>query len=247
MLRSPSFRSLLLAGVAGLSLLAAACAPLTVPAQAGEPTRNTLSVTGTGSAYGAPDIATLQIGVQSRNADPKAAVDENSARMNALTQTLTGLGLDAQDLQTANFSVSVQQDYDPVTGQPKSTFTYVVDNTLTVRVRDLARLGDVLGQAVGAGANSVYGVSFTVSEPARLEAEARERAMADARARAEALAQAAGVTLGDPITISEYLSGPQPLLYADKLGIGGAGAAPVPVAAGQLEISLQVNVTYEIR
>lgn len=247
MFRNPSLRLSLLAGVAGLSLLAAACAPLTVPAQTGEPARNTLSVTGGGSAYGAPDVATVQIGVQSRNADPRAAVDENIGRMNALMDALKALGIDANDLQTASFSVSAQQDYDPVTGRAESTFTYVVDNTLTVTARDLARLGDVLGQAVSAGANTIYGVSFTVSDPAALEAEARERAMADAKARAEALARAAGVTLGNPVTISEYVNGPQPLYYGDKLGIGGAGAASVPVAAGQLQISLQVNVTYEIR
>jgi uncharacterized protein YggE len=241
-----SFRSLLLAGALGLGLLTAACAPVaTVPAASPAGDRNTISVTGSGLAYGTPDVASVQIGVQSRNTDPKAAVADNTQRANALIDALKALGIDAQDLQTSNFSVSAQQDYDPATGQSRGTFTYVVDNTLTVTVRDLGKLGDVLSQAVEAGANNIYGVSFSVSDPAKLEAEAREKAMADAKARAEALAQAAGVTLGGPITISEYVSAPPvpgPIFRAEV-----ASAAPVPVQTGQMQVSLQVSVTYEIQ
>ncbi len=245
---SPSFRlrNLLLTGVLGAGLLLTACAPAAAPASTPDASRNTISVTGSGSAYGAPDIATVQVGVQSRNADPKVAVNESTGRMNAIMDAIQALGVEAKDLQTANFSVAAQQDYDPVTGQARATFTYVVDNTLTISVRDLAKLGDVLSSAVAAGANSIYGVSFSVSDRARLEAEARTQAMADAKARAEALAQAAGVTLGAPITISEYTSGPVPLQYADARLMAGADAA-VPVATGQMQISLQVSVIYEIR
>lgn len=238
------YKSLLLAGALGMGLLSAACAPIASPA-ATEPLRNTISVTGNGVAFGTPDVATVQIGVQSRNTDPAAAVDENTAKVGALVETLKGLGIAEEDMQTSNFSVSAQQDYDPATGQPRGTFTYVVDNTLTVTVRDLARLGEALSQAVSAGANTIYGVSFSVEDPAALEAEAREKAMADAKARAEALARAAGVTLGNPISISEYFSSP-PVPYAvarDEV----ASAAPVPIQAGQLQVNLQVNVSYEIR
>lgn len=244
----PSYRlrHLLLTGVLGAGLLLTACAPLAAPASTADPARNTIAVTGSGSAYGAPDIATVQVGVQSRNADPKTAVNENTGRMNAIMDALKALGVEAKDLQTANFSVAAQQDYDPATGQARDTFTYVVDNTLTVTVRDLAKLGDALSGAVAAGANSIYGVSFSVSDRAKLEAEARTQAMADAKTRAEALAQAAGVTLGAPITISEYLSGPVPLQYAELRSMAAADAA-VPVATGQMQINLQVSVTYEIR
>ncbi|MBP7694400.1 MAG: SIMPL domain-containing protein [Anaerolineales bacterium] len=241
----PYLRSALLAGAFGLSLLTAACAPISAPAAAlPAESRNTIVVTGTGNAYGAPDVGSIQIGVQTRNTDPKAAVDENSRQAQAILTALQALGIDAQDLQTSNFSVSAQQDYDPVTGQPQGTFTYVVDNTLTVTVRDLAKLGDVLSGAVGAGANTIYGISFSVSDAAQLEAEARNKAMADARVRAEALAKAAGVTLGAPITISEYVNSPVP---GPVFRAEAANLASVPVQTGQMQVSLQVNVTYEIK
>lgn len=241
--RTP-FRTLLLAGALGVSLLAAACAPVAVPAAGAADSRNTIVVTGSGNAYGAPDVAAIQIGVQTRSTDPKAAVDENTRQANAILEALKALGVDAKDLQTSNFSVAAQPDYDTA-GQPKGTYTYVVDNTLTVTVRDLAKLGDVLSGAVAAGANNIYGISFSVSDPAKLEAEARDKAMADAKARAEALAKAAGVTLGGPITISEVISAPPvpgPVFKTDA-----ASLAAVPVQAGQMQVNLQVNVTYEIK
>lgn len=234
------FRNFLLAGALGVSLLAAACAPVAAPAA----TPKTIIVSGSGDAYGTPDVAAIQIGVQTRDADPKAAVSANNAQAGAIQEALQALGVDAKDLQTSNFSVSAQQDYDPGTGQPKGTFTYVVDNTLTVTVRDLAKLGDVLSGAVGAGANNIYGITFSVSDPAQLQAQAREKAMADAKARAEALAKAAGVTLGGPLNISEsWNTAPVPMVAfrAD------AAASAVPVQAGQLQVGIQVNVTYEIK
>lgn len=241
MFTRPLFRNLLLAGALGLSLLSAACAPVTAPAA---DNRRTIVVTGSGDAFGTPDVATLQIGVQTRNADPKAAVNANTAQANAIIEALKALGIDAKDLQTSNFSVSAQPDIDLATGQSKGTFTYVVDNTLTVTVRQIAKLGDVLSGAVAAGANNIYGISFNVSDPVQLQAQAREKAMADAKARAEALAKAAGVTLGAPTSISE-LSSPAPVpMVAYR---AAAESAAVPVQAGQLQVSLQVNVIYEIK
>jgi uncharacterized protein len=205
-----------------------------------------ISVTGNGVAYGSPDIAVAQIGVQSRDTDPARAVADANAKMSAIIAALKELGVEDKDIQTANFSVSAQQDFDPATGQPKGTFTYVVDNTVSVTVRDLSKVGDMLSRVVDAGANSIYGVNFSVSDQSALEAEARQKAMADAKARAEQLAQAAGVTLDAPLSISEFSTGPVPLPYAvDRAQAGGGG--PVPVATGQVQVNLQVSVVYTIK
>lgn len=245
MLSVNRFKSALLVGVLGLGLLTA-CATPTVSGSEPGATRNTLTVTGNGSAFGKPDVATIQIGVQTRNADAGVAVDENTRRMNALMEALKALGIAENDLQTANFSVYAQQDYDPATGQPRDTITYMVDNTLTVTLRDVSKLGDTLSQAVSAGANNVYGISFSVANPTQLEAEAREKAMADARVRAEALAKTAGVTLGGPISITEYTTSVPPV-YPVAEARAGLGGGAVPVSTGQLQINLQVSVTYEIQ
>lgn len=236
----------LLSAVAGLALLAGCAAPVAEAQQATTPTPHTITVTGNGVAYGAPDIAVAQIGVQSRSPEPAAALDDANAKMTAIMAALKELGVADKDIQTSNFSVSVQNDVDPQTGQSKGTFTYVVDNTVSITMRDLTKVGEVLGQVVAAGANNIYGVSYTVSDQSKLEAEARDKAMADAKARAEQLAKLAGVTLDQPMTISEYSNGPQPFMRAD-VAASAIGGKAVPVSSGQIQVNLQVNVTYLIK
>lgn len=245
MLKINHFTSALLAGVLGLTVLTGCAVPAVSSAEPGQ-TRNSISVSGSGIAYGRPDLATISIGVQTINTDAGQAVAQNNAQAEGIMAALKALGIEDKDLQTNNFSVNAQRDYDPVTGQPKNTITYYVDNTLSVTVRDIARLGEVLGKAVEAGANNIYGISFGVSDPAALEAEAREKAMADARVRAEQLAKAAGVSLGSPIQISESLNYPQPVPFMREAALA-ADAASVPVATGQMQISIQVSVSYEIK
>lgn len=240
--------SISLAVIAALLTLAA-CATGAPAASAGNgsDSPHTISVSGNGTAYGTPDLATINIGVQSRHTDAAAAVAENTNKMNAITAALAGLGIEAKDIQTTNFSVYPQQEYDPQTGQATGVTTYVVDNSVNVVLRDLNNVGAALGRATEAGANSIYGISFGVSDPAKLEAEARAKAMADAKARAEQLAQAAGVTLDVPMNISEYSSGPIPYAVDSKAALGVGGGGSVPVSSGQLQISLSVNITYIIK
>jgi uncharacterized protein YggE len=246
--RSIKLTTVIMVALLGLLTLSACGAPAAASGTSQEQP-HTISVTGNGVAYGKPDIATAQIGVQSRNADPAQAVDDANAKMNAIVTALKGLGIDEKDIQTTNFSVSAQQDVDPETGKVKDTFTYVVDNTVSVTVRDLSKVGDVLGKAVGAGANSIYGVNFSVSDQSALEAAARDKAMADAKARAEQLAKAAGVTLDKPMTISEYSSGPIPYAadYKSAPALSAGGGGPVPVSTGQIQVNLQVSVIYIIK
>ncbi|MBI3240685.1 MAG: SIMPL domain-containing protein [Chloroflexi bacterium] len=239
------FVSIVLAAIVGLLVLSACGTPL---AGGGDQSPSkTVAVTGNGVAFGTPDIAVASVGVQTRNENPGAAVSENTDKMQAIIAALKELGIDEKDIQTANFSVYAQQNYD-TNGQP-TNITYVADNTVTITVRDLNKVGDALGKAVAAGANNIYGVSFSVSDQSKLEAEARDKAMADAKARAEQLAKAAGVTLGGPMSISEYTSAPPVIYAADVKGLaaGVGGGAPVPVSTGQIQVNLQVSVTYEIK
>ncbi len=239
--------SILMSALLGLAVLAGCAAPAAPTQPASNPPSHTISVTGSGLAYGAPDIAVAQIGVQSRNPEPGAALDDANAKMTAIMAALKGLGIDDKDIQTSNFSVYAQQDIDPQTGQAKGTITYIVDNTVSITMRDLTKVGPVLGQVVAAGANNIYGVSYTVADQSKLEAEARDKAMADAKARAEQLAKAAGVTLDQPMTISEYTNGPQPILRADLAQNAAGAAKSVPVSSGQIQVNLQINVTYLIK
>ena len=129
--------------------------------------------------------------------------------------------------------------------QPPKVNGYQVSNTVTVTVRDLEELGSILDKSVTVGANTINGVSFAVADPSKLYDEARKTAFADARSKAELYATAAGGTLGELESIRETQGFNQPLpapMYARE----AAAAAPVPVEAGELAFSINVNVEWEL-
>ncbi len=213
---------------------------------ANPPQPNTLSVSGMGTAKGSPDIATVNIGVMTRNDDPTKAVNENNGKMNAIMGAMKELGIETKDIQTTNFSIRAEQQYDQ---KGKITnVTYVANNSVSITVRDLNKIGDVLGKSVSSGANSIHGVNFSVSDPEKLQTQARDKAMANAKAKAEQMAKAAGTTIDKVMTISEvsYNTPPQPLAL-NAAAVRADAVESVPVSAGQFEVSVQVSVVYIIK
>jgi len=249
MKRSLTSISVLMLAAASMLVLSACASPAlaqtsTPPAASDQP--HTIAVTGSGTAYGTPDIATAQIGVQTRDADAVKATSDNTTKMTAIITALKAQGIQEKDIQTSNFSVSAQQDVDS-SGQPRGTITFIVDNTVNITVRDLTKVGAVLSASVEAGANNIYGVSYSVADQATLEAAARDKAMADAKTRAAQLAKDAGTTLDGPITISEVINnGPIPFFGARDMVAPQASGAAVPVQSGQISVQIQVNVTYQM-
>ncbi len=234
----------LLAAVLPLGLLAMRTAP--APSRDNQPDAlRTLSVTGSGEASAAPDLAELQIYVSASDTDAGTAVDEASAKLQSVIEALKKLGVDEKDIHTAEFCLCGEQDYDSMTGYPEDTYTYTAHHTLDVSLRDLTKVGAVLSGALHAGAISVSGVYFTVSDLSRLEAEARANAVADARARAEQLALAAGVTLDQPLTLSEATGD----YYSGYEGDYGYSELPsnVSTVAGRIQVAVQVSVVYSIK
>ena len=216
--------------------------PLSVEAEESQPPM--ITVTGTGTVEAAPDIATLTIGVTSQGDTAAAALSANSAALEAVMTRLTAAGIEARDMQTSNLSLNPNwTGYDSVSVTGPVISGYVATNMLTIRVRQLDGLGGVLDAAVADGANTLNGLSFGLADPEPALNEARKEAVADARARAELLATAAGVTLGNIISISEAnaVTEPGPMFRAD------ASAAPVPVAGGELGLSANVTILYEIK
>jgi uncharacterized protein YggE len=114
---------------------------------------------------------------------------------------------------------------------------------LRVTVRDVEKAGVVLDAVVEAGANQVYGVTFTVSDEGIWQGQARERAMEDALARASELAGLAGVELGEVLTVSEVVAGfPVPMALMAEAAMGGSMIAP-----GELEMGTQLQVSFAIQ
>jgi uncharacterized protein len=125
---------------------------------------------------------------------------------------------------------------------------YQVDNTLYVTVRDLQALPKILSEVVKSGANQIYGISFDVLDKTKAISEARKMAIDDAKANAAEIASAAGVELGKLISVNVYTSNSPTPMYEGKMGLGGgAAASSVPVAAGQLIITVNADLSFQIK
>ena len=230
----------LIVGAGALGAVLARPTPLQA-AQAGGGVVRQITVVGTGEAKVTPDQATIQLGVQTDAATPGEALANNSTKMAALIDQLKKLGIAAADIQTSNFSVSPRYAED---GQ--SVNGYQVNNSVSVVIRDVTKAGSILDQVVSAGANSIYGISFGVTDPKSVQATARDAAIAEARTRAQAMAKTAGGSVGAILTISETIGVSQPLMKYGGADMAQAGSA-APIQAGEQLISAQVQITFELR
>ena len=236
-------KSLIIFTLMALALLVSACAP------AGNANVRTLSVSGSGEALLAPDIAYIYVGVHTEDPTAAEAVEQNTSDTETLIQAIRDFGIDPNDIRTTNFSIYPMDRFDPSTGMPSGEKVYAVDNTVYVTVRDLTKLGDLLDTAVQAGANNINSVQFDVAEKDDALQEARAEAVEDARTQAQALAQAAGLSLGEIQSISFFDAQPYPL-FDGKGGDGYAAesaAAAIPIQPGQLTFTVNVTVTYALK
>jgi len=232
------------------AVLLSACGNLAaqpVVAQGETPIQRTLNVTGKGKATLIPEIAYVSIGVHTEDENASQAVSANNQQSQKVADALKAFEIDPADVQTSNFSIYPQQQYD---NEGKfQGIKYVVDNTVFVTLRDIDQLGDLLDAAVRAGANSINSVQFDVEDREAALSEARAAAVDDAKKQAQELAKAAGVTLGQVQNINSYGGGTPIPLYDYKGGFGGGAAvaeSSVPVSPGQMVLTVEVNMVYEI-
>ncbi|MGE5540875.1 MAG: SIMPL domain-containing protein [Bacillota bacterium] len=215
----------------------------------------TITVSGTGKASAAPTIATISFTVEENASTVAAAQDAATKRTNDALAAIKKLGVEDKDVQASGYSVTPQYESRPCPAgsycpQDTSKITgYKVYQSITVKVRDTAKAGDVLAALGQAGVQNVSGPNFAVDDDTAVQAEARGKAIDDARAKAETLAKQLHVHLGKVINFSE--SGGTMPYYAYGKG-GAADSLVAPQAAptlppGQNETSVTVSVTYEIR
>ena len=213
--------------------------------------QRTINVDGTGTVKISPDVAYVNIGVQSKAENVKEALDDNNRLAANISEALKTLGVAVEDIQTSSFNVYPMQDYGPMgmgneNGQP-STY-YQVDNVILVTVRDLSNIGQILDNAVQAGANTINSISFDVTNKDEAIAKAREEAIIAAHMQAESTAKAAGAELGDVLNISAYTNNVTPYYSGKGSDMYAAGGiSEVPVSAGQMSISVTANITYELK
>jgi uncharacterized protein YggE len=228
------------------ALVLSACGPAAI-APASVETPRTLNITGVGTVNLTPDIAYIYLGVHTEMSSASEAVAENNAQTEKVIAALKKMGVDSKDIRTTNFSIWPSQNYGP-DGLPLD-MKYVVDNTVYVTVRNLAKLGDLLDSVISAGANTVNSIQFDIADKTAAAKEARDLAVKNAQEQAQELAAAAGVTLGDITNISFYDSVPYPVFggYGKGGGGGAAEAIAVPIQPGELTITVSVSMTYEIK
>jgi len=232
--------ALRLATVVGLALALSACASMR-PDDGVGPHTPVVTVSGAGTVTATPDMAEITTGVVTQAPAAAQALAANSQAMERLLQALGDLGVARRDVQTTNISVTPLRRQTR-NGQPPEITGYEVTNQVRVKVRDLDRLGRVLDQQVGQGANLVYGIHFGMQEPRSLMDEARKRAIADARRKAELYATAAGLKLGRVVVVQEAGAAMPHPEFAPRMAMAGA----VPVAPGEQEIQASVSVTFTL-
>jgi uncharacterized protein len=225
---------------------------------------NTISVSGYGEVFAAPDIATFSFTVSSKKSTVAAAQAEATQKINAVTEYLKGAGVEAKDLQTTDYSINPQYEYQNASCPASSSGTtvycpggrsiltgYEVRQTTSVKVRDTAKAGDLLAGVGGKGATEVSGLSFTFDDPQKVQDDARGKAIDDAKNKAEELADQLGVRIVRVVSFSEggnYNPMPYAKLEAQTAGRGAADAAVAPqIEIGQNKVTSNVSVTYEIR
>lgn len=225
-----------------LGVILSACIPTTITTQT-EPPMRTITVSGTGMLTLEPDLAYIYIGIQTQDASASTAMAENTTKAQALISAIKSFEVEAKDIQTSNFSISPQPIYDDKYNV--IDYTYMVQNTLHVTVRDLAQLGSLLDAAFQAGANTIHSISFDIGDRTGAVSQARLAAVENARQQADELAAATGVRIGDVQTISYYDSTPSIVQYVEVRAMADS-ASSVPIESGSMEISTTVTIVYEI-
>lgn len=196
-----------------------------------------VTVTGEASIDVTPDLALVSAGMMSQGKTAREAAEANAHAMAPILAALKEGGVEDADVQTSQLSIQpmLEQNRGPgrVTG-------FQASNQVTVKVRDTAKVSDMVDRLVGAGANTLTGIEFVVSNPSSALDKVRALCLDDAKHKAEIYARASNAGLGRPLTISEDTPAPR------FMRAGTAMAAATPIAVGQNTLRMTVSVTFEL-
>ena len=217
------------------------------------------SVNAEGKAVAVPDIAFFTFGVLTEGgADIANLQKENTEKVNKAIAFLKSLEIDSKDIKTENYNLDPRYEYSscpantekPVPCPPPKIVGYTINQSVSVKIRDFAAIGDALSGVVKNGANDVSGLSFQIDDPFTVETKARSEAIAKAKVKAKNIARAGGFRVGRLLAIDEGFSGPvygmrfEAALMAD----GKAAGAPAPaIEPGSEEVMINVTLRYEIK
>lgn len=195
----------------------------------------------------APDIATVTAGVETIAPTAAAALAANSVKMRRVLDAIRAAGVPDRDVRTNTVGVSARYDYP---NRVRNFQGYAATNTVTVLLRGVATVGAFLDRVTAAGATEVNGPNFTVDQPERYRAIARDRAVERAATEAQAYARRAGFKLARLLSVTEGGSFVQPF---DVVVTGESRRSPMPVSAppppimgGQQSVGVSISAIYRL-
>lgn len=204
------------------------------------------TVTGEGKAVAKPDIAYVSIGVEGSGVTVKQAQNQINEVMTKVIAGLkkTGINTD-QDIKTSNYSIN--PDYDWNSGRQKIA-GYRADAELSVKVKDIEKINQVVDSSTENGANQINRITFDVDDKEKLEANARKEAVANAKKKAEAAARIAGFKLGKLINYYESSNDyDRPISMKNMpVGMGEGEMAETNIQTGTQEIKINVTLSYQL-
>ena len=229
--------ALMMAATPGTSW-AQSLAPVPIAADA-----TVLSISASAQASATPDVALISAGGVTQHADSNTALRNNAEQMQRVMSALKAAAIAERDIQTSGISLSPQYLY--AENQPPQIQGYQASNTLNIKVRNLARLGQVLDALAAQGANQINGPSFAIDQPEPLYQQARLDALRQARTQADTYASALGLKVRRVISLSEGNHNPAPM---PVMAMRSAAKAEMdtPIAAGQSSVQVQLDVVYEL-
>jgi uncharacterized protein YggE len=232
-------------GIVAMVLISviAAAHPFSVQTINTNPQVKTLQVTGEGIITAAPDEALLLLAVQTQAATANQAASDNAAIMTSVIAALANLGIGKDAIQTTSYSLTPIYNYKPDQTTPPTITGYTAQNAIQVTLTDLGSVGKILDAAIAAGVNEVQGVTFTLSTGAyaSFQKQALQLAIQDADSKAKSVATSLGVSIVGPISvIPEYMV--QPVFNR----LTASASVPTPIQAGPLQVTADVQITYQI-
>jgi len=203
-----------------------------------------ITVSGQGEAIGAPDLATVNLGVEAFRDRVQAAREDAAAAMNQVISVLRDRGIEERDIQTSSFNIYPRYDQN---GQNITGFQ--VSNQVTVKIRDLNALGNIIDEVVVAGGDLTrfQGISFSIENPKPVEEQARAAAVADLTAKANQLGSLTGVQLGRLVSISESGGFPYPMPIAERAFAAQDAASSTNIVPGEVQVMVTLNATFAIQ
>ncbi len=211
------------------------------------------SVVGSGTVYAKADIANIEVGLKTgaKKTAAEATLDSTN-KMNDIISELKKLGIDEKDIKTTNYNLSPVYNYTNNKGQ--ELIGYEVTQNVTLKIRDLSKIGDVISKTTEKGANQIGNINFTIDDEFALKNQARELAIQKAKEKAVLIAKQSGMKLGEVKSVYENSDPNPPIMFSYSnakmdLAAGGASSAqPSPsIQSGQNEIKVEVTLVYEVK